>query len=249
MIRRKAIIVGAPREVGGGAAILAGVSKDVHLYRNFLLSEHGGAWNSGEIRILDEPSKKDLLQELASAGAAADYTVTIFSGHGGHIDKNSEIFINQWESIRSIQDFRTGAAKELAICDTCRTIEGLRKLAEDKAGLGRAPDPYRDSCRSAFDQAVIQAPASRDIMWACSVGETASDTGDGGLFSKSLIDHALQWARGAKQAQLTTRQILNVPNAFAYAKTEVQRHDVPGHTQTPEIATQRGLHYLPFAVA
>ncbi len=249
MIRRKAIIVGAPREVGGGAAILAGVSKDVQLYSNFLRSDHGGAWLTDEIVILREPSSRELSQHLAAARVSADYTLTIFSGHGGHVDRCSRIYINPQESIRSIEDFRTGAAKELTICDTCRTIEGLQKLAEDTVGLARVPDPYRQSCRSAFDQAVIQAPSFREIMWACSVGETASDTDEGGLFSKSLVGCALQWARATRRAQQITRQVLNVPNAFAYAKTEVQRHNLPGHTQTPEHVTQRGLHYLPFAVA
>jgi caspase domain-containing protein len=254
VIYRKAIIVGAPREFGGGTTTLAGVPKDVQRYRDFLLSNHGGAWASDEIVVLYEPSRVALLKELALAGSTAHYTLTIFSGHGGHSDKYSELCINQWESIRSIEDFHTGASRQLTICDTCRAIEPMRKLAEDKKGtatFGAVPDVYRSQCRMKFDEAIGATPAFREIMWACSVGETAADTDDGGLFSTSLISHALQWARETKQTHLydANRECLDVPNAFAWAKAEVERYNLPGSTQTPELRTHRGGYKLPFAVA
>jgi hypothetical protein len=254
MIRRKAIIVSAPREIGGGFGVLDGVSKDLQRYRDFLLSDHGGAWRHDEIVAMEEPEEDELRRVLEKAGRTADFAITILSGHG-RVDRDAPLFINPWRSIRSVEDFRTGAARELTICDTCRAMEPQRRVAEHRMrsiDLLPPPDSYRQACRMMFDEAVVTAVPFREIMWACSVGETAADTTDGGLFSTNLVGRALVWASRVKRAYCYDGgggSVLSAHSAFAIASRLVARVNTPTRTQTPDISTHRGTRKLPFAVA
>ena len=247
---RRAIVVGAPS--AEGAAYLAGVGKDMNAYFEFLCSPFGGAWAVSEIVRLNSPTWSDLHAELA---VPAEFVLTIFSGHGEYRDQQSRIAINYGEQIRAVEDFRAhNAPRQLTILDTCRYIEPERRLAEDKVGsgtIGSLPDAYWMQCRAAFDQAVISAPPSREIMFACAIGETSADGPGGGLFSRSLIGMALQWAREARAAHGpygSQRFVLQVPEAFAYAKAETERYNLPEQQQHPELYTHRGFAHVPFAV-
>jgi len=56
---------------------LQGVSRDVQRYREFLLSDHGGAWNNDEVRVLEEPDRDELQRVLERAGTEVGFALTI----------------------------------------------------------------------------------------------------------------------------------------------------------------------------
>lgn len=255
MIRR-AVIVGSPGSGAPGDRFLPGVQLDLASYESFLRSDNGGAWEASEITVLHKPTRSDVLAALAVARAARpEYSVTIFSGHGWHRNKSSEIFIRADEPpLLAVQDFCVGLGKELSIFDACQGLAPeQRKMAEDHrehVGAGRPPDPYRAACRALYDSQIRFGPDMRAIMWACSVEENALEIGQGGLFTVSVLGHARDWAhsvRSVNQFRATTSMYLDLGDAFAPAKKAVLEATL--RRQTPELWDPKSRYGFPFAVA
>src|ERR1017187_1682387 len=79
---RKALIIANPGEEGK-SGYCAGVLKDVNSYTRFLMSPIGGLWRADEIAVFHKPSRATTMAEVNSL-ASADYSITVFSGHGEH---------------------------------------------------------------------------------------------------------------------------------------------------------------------
>ncbi len=141
----------------------------------------------------------------------------------------------------------TAAPRQLLVVDACRAyaeriFEGRTRVG---AGMGALPDEYRATCREAFDVAVLSAEAGRSTMYACSPGEAAGDTAQGGTFSRHLLEVARAWAIQTRQPYRAAAHYLDVPNAFAPVRNLlVQRYG-----QHPVLENGRRMRSFPFTVA
>src|SRR3954469_9618417 len=77
---RRALIIASPDTKHGS---LPGARKDIDHFRNFLISDTGGAWESHEIVTLQNPFHADVKRELGKMSASG-YAFVTFSGHGSH---------------------------------------------------------------------------------------------------------------------------------------------------------------------
>ena len=76
----KALLIGAE---GSGDSYLPGVKQDINSFKNYLMSEDGGAWKDNEISILNSPSKLLLSLSLINITAENnDFILIYFAGHG-----------------------------------------------------------------------------------------------------------------------------------------------------------------------
>jgi hypothetical protein len=246
---RQAIIVGGQGEPTDQAAFAVAVQADVSAMYRFLVSDYGGAWEPHEIVVLDQPSRGDVVAVLRRA--SAHFTVTAFSGHGWFHQDRQEIWVNPYESMRAVEDFRTSATRQLTIIDSCQTPPATTFGGERRADTGRLGQPpderYRRACRQAYDNWIMSVGEQRSIMWACSPGQGAGYAPDGGFFTKNLVGLAANWARTteASRTYADVINILDVRAAFGAAEEIVRTRHYP---QQPELWDGRGLRTFAFAV-
>ncbi len=181
------------------------VDYDEKNYLSFFQSPEGGAWDDDEICIYPDNFCFEYFAQhirmLKNAGIAYDYMVLVFCGHGC-IDKNGD----KWIEIRpdgtygsdiSLTQIRTicDGIRTLFISDACLKLYtgALRKtllfsqLNEDV--LNNAD--YRQRSQDLYNHYVSQTPNGIFVAaFAASPGESAEDTGRGGLYSLALLEAA-----------------------------------------------------------
>jgi hypothetical protein len=242
-----AVIVGSPGHPIEAPPLLVGVKADAVSYERFFLSNHGGAWEPGEIRQVWHPERDALGAFLGSL--YVDYSVTVFCGHGWRQDGEAVILVRPHEPIW-VSRFRTQAPRQLTIIDACQVEEEpkyLLKEGQPSVGFGAdgGRDTYRDTCRALYDNAVSTVGEQRTIMYGCKLGQEAGENPLGGYFSQTLLNASTAWARTAQRTAIAS-QVLSVRDAFAIAAPLVtQRH----YPQEPQLESGRGRAAFPFAVA
>ena len=184
ILKRRCLLIGAPD------TILRGVQKDIDSMYRFLRSTAGGAWEDNEITKIENPPKSDL-QQLLQKNVYYDFVFIFFSGHGGTsvVDESGYVNINADEKIR-VAEFVNKADKEIVIIDSCRsyTTEVTEKMAKYEK---LAEDHLRNYYRQLYDGEINKAEKGFLILYASSLGETANETNEGGIFTQSLIGGAL----------------------------------------------------------
>ncbi len=187
------------------------VDYDEKNYLSFFQSPEGGAWEDDEICVYPDNFHFEYFAQhirmLKDAGIAYDYMVLVFCGHGC-IDKNGE----KWIEIRpdgtygsdiSLTQIRTicDGIRTLFISDACLALYtgALRKtllfsqLNEDV----QYDADYRQRCQELYNQYVNQTPDGIFVAaFAASPGESAEDTGRGGLYSLALLEAAKECVLG-----------------------------------------------------
>lgn len=88
---RKALIIANPGRPGE-TNYCKGVEKDVENYRSFLRSPVGGLWYDSEIIVPHQPGIVQTKVEVL-APSAADYSMTIFCGHGHHSAQSNSTIV------------------------------------------------------------------------------------------------------------------------------------------------------------
>lgn len=215
MIRR-AILIGHNE---ASFPILNGVNKDLHDVGSFLLSDFGGAWNRNEIAYLPNPSVQQL--DNALKRIRCDYLVIMFAGHGAYIPQyGSYICLNETNNY-FISNLLGRAPRQLVIVDACRTkihLSPWMRLASDQGvEVGAAPNlQYRAFCRQTYEQFIARAEKGTVLVQSCSVGESAGDTVQGGLFTQSLMDYVWRAAQQASDGR-NTRLVIPVDAALTHA--------------------------------
>lgn len=244
-MRRIAIVIGSGQT---GHPKLPGARLDPGLYSRFFQTPHGGAWLPGEINMLHDPQEHDLDAALAQT-ATADFSIVTFSGHGSFDAATQRTSINVNDDFEvPVARLRTHARKQICIIDACRTIVPLRRTAfVDVGGVPSAPPDasYRASCRAFYDRGFREAPDGWLVLFSCSIGQTAGDTREGGVFSRALIDGCAHWAEKAAVPRKTASIAVDTKTALAWATGMVASENPsqqPGHWSSPE-----GLR-LPLAV-
>lgn len=242
-MKRVAILIGTSASQYGN---LDGVEPDLNRYSEFLKSPYGGAWTTGEIIQLHNPSRLDLALAMAMNGNV-DYSLITFSGHGGHDSDSGTMVVVSNDYEPNVSTLQTKARRQLLVIDACRS---LTELAEKPALLERiekvasfAP-AYTQSCRDLYDKQISKAEEGRSILYSCSVNQSAGESSLGGHFTRNLVQCAIGWARVAGRPYTAT-DVLDVPTAFnSTAKFVNSKH----YPQQPAMENGRRRVSFPLAV-
>jgi hypothetical protein len=232
---RKALIITNPGEPGA-ENYCEGVNKDAQIYRSFLLSAFGGAWNSIEVSTLNRPSHRDATDAVAGI-RDADYSLVVFCEHGYYSSRKDTTLLELEAGVDlDAVELRQGARKRTIIHDCCRVV--AKEIALDEmakrsfaAKADSTVDPYRS--RIAFDKEIE----------ACSSGD---DSQRGGVYSYNLIDMAKIWAQDNTTDRTRYYDALSVVAAHEQAATRVRR--ATGGTQAPTLQKPMSQPYFPLAV-
>jgi hypothetical protein len=189
---RKAIMIGSPGPKNS-VNYLKGVDVDLHHFVSFLKSPIGGSWEDEEIAGLYKCPSENLIELFQSTNT--DFLLVYFSGHGHHELKDTNIAINDSESLSVSQLISIiKAPKALIIIDTCR-----KSLVEEYVSFS---GPEYLSFKSTLDhlnssekymQIISESTDGISIAYACSVGEISNDTELGGNYTYSLLKTSLEW--------------------------------------------------------
>lgn len=248
MPTKHALIIGAPDEK------IPGVVNDTENIADYLKSPIGGYWHSSEITTLNSPRASNLIENLQLL-ESKDYSFVFFAGHGYYSvqRKRTIIHINSAEIFDSL-NLRQGAPKHSLILDCCRKPEE-EKLIKKSITMESATydsvshqkiDPLE--CRKYFNNAIAQCENGLVVMNACSIGQTAGESNEGGYYTSSLISSATDWAMRKLRA-------INLANEYAtYSTQECHEAALPlvselsGRRQTPVFESPRTVKKFPFSV-
>ncbi len=213
------------------------------MYR-FLRSTTGGAWEENEIIKIENPPKAEL-QQLLQENKYYDFIFILFSGHGGTstVDKKGYVDINADEKIR-VSEFVNKADKEIVIIDSCRSYTSgvIEKVAKSEK---LAEDHLRDYYRQLYDGEINKAEKGFLILYASSLGETANETNEGGIFTQSLIEGAISSITN-RAGVYRIYNIFSIKEAFLLANKLVTNNYKSQH---PSIeGSLRRNYWFPFAL-
>jgi hypothetical protein len=189
---RKAIMIGSPGPKNS-VNYLKGVDADLHHFVSFLKSPIGGSWEDNEIAGLFKCPSENLIELFHSL--YVDFLLVYFSGHGHQDFTETNIAINDSESISISQLISLiNAPKALIIIDTCR-----KSLVEEYSSLS-GPEYLsfkstlnQSNSREKYMQILSESTNGISIAYACSVGEISNDTELGGDYTYSLLKTSLEW--------------------------------------------------------
>lgn len=244
-MKRKAILIDSGDT---GSRPLKGTAVDVKFWREYLLSNCGGAWNSSEIVILKSPSVEDLKVELQEA-KLMDFAFVSYSGHGYAVKSNdkytppiTKVDINKTTSI-DVRDLNPGCKRAMVIADSCRqlmleeTLKSARSL--DRYVTNSADDSLRH--RYQFEKYVLQAAEGCVFCFGCDLGQTSGESPTtGGFYSSQLMKASEDWYSNAK-----TQSVLSIAEAHDLAVAGVYRQSPQ---QEPQYDGGRRTVHFPLAV-
>jgi Caspase domain len=176
----------------GNTTNLQGVKVDLAKFRNFLLSNSGGAWIESEITTLQNPSRVGLLQTIQQIKTNKfNYAVVFFSGHGAHA-RRTVLEINQSGDLVEDKELHGIAPRQLSIHDCCRSQ--LVSFTES-AALGASTFSTRSASsyiRQKYEARIMQAVEQQANLYSCSIGQVAYETSQGGIYTSNLLQSAHQ---------------------------------------------------------
>ena len=240
---RKAIMIGSPGPKNS-VNYLKGVDADLHHFVSFLKSPIGGSWEDNEIAGLFKCPSENLIELFQSTNT--DFLLVYFSGHGNNDLKDTNIAINDSESLSVSQLISIiKAPKALIIIDTCR-----KSLDEEYSSLS---GPEYLSFKSTLDQPnssekymqiISESTDCISIAYACSVGEISNDTELGGDYTYSLLKTSLEWYENQNNESVLS---INGANDLAHKYLKFKSN----FDQNPQIVTsnyKKGNLNFPFAI-
>lgn len=240
---RKAIMIGSPGPKNT-VNYLKGVDADLHHFVSFLKSPIGGSWEDNEIAGLFKCPSENLIELFHSL--YVDFLLVYFSGHGHQDLKETNIAINDSESISISQLISLiNVPKALIIIDTCR-----KSLVEEYSSLS---GPEYLSFKSTLNQPnssekymqiISESTNGISIAYACSVGEISNDTELGGDYTYSLLKTSLEWYESQNNESVLS---INGANDLAHQYLKFKSN----FDQNPQIVTtndkEENLNF-PFAI-
>lgn len=237
-MKRIAFIIGNTND-GTGSSI------DVKKYKNFLMTDYGGAWENSEIYpCLDISREKALKCISAFRSQKPDYFLFIFSGHGG-FERNSQDTVMELgiggEELYESEILGIGKW-QLNILDCCRCYEndGLEKQGQKLVNESIRDNKNRLISRLLYDSQIQASCPFTQSLYACSIGEKAMGSlSYGGFFTNALLD-----MKGFPEGN----SIYTVHEALEYTQKIMKRDK--RLTQTPDSFLPRCKYNkcLPWAV-
>lgn len=170
----------------GNNSGLPGVNTDITNFGQFFKSSRGGGWFDSEIITLIQPSTATLKTNIASLRQEKlDYLIILFSGHGGQVRKGTILEINENGDTILESELHNIATRQLNIFDCCRAFVNMSE--HRRSFTAKYMDSNLTSTRARYEKRIMEAIPQQCLLYACSIGETASDTSQGGAYSKNLL--------------------------------------------------------------
>ena len=211
---RRALIIYCDSTASGE---LPGAVYDNHYFRKFLQSSLGGEWKQNEILSLRNPDSYEIAFAKQFFLNGADYTITVFSGHG------CIMFGQQYFELADkkipISSLKTTAKRQTLIVDACRGYFQFSPLRPQPVVSGFYIGDIIQSTRKMYDYAIMNTNPGWSILYASSEGQEALDTNNGGAYIVSLLTVARLWKQKDKKFN-----VLPLTFAHAFAKQVLYRN-------------------------
>lgn len=243
-INRKALLIGSSNV----SPPLPGVEEDLKRYCYFLYSNNGGAWEKNEIIISLNESRTEILNKVRYINNS-DFAFILIAGHGEYRLYNNNAYDEKSGTYYYITDTDAihikylfpRVIKSIIITDVCRVkvyIDSLKKSLNERL-FSRMDDGQlldRSDYRRIYDNQIINSPQARMVLFSCGADQEAGDNGEGGVFSRALLNSYNVDNCG---------NVVSIKEAFDYAKNYVYENNYP---QLPEMDSGRGRIFFPFAI-
>lgn len=245
-MKRKAFLIESAQLQGQDD--LPGARIDISNWKNYLLSDEGGAWEPEEIQTFSKPSRTALLARLAQE-SLTDYVFIAFSGHGFHIKgkdlDESMICLNDTENV-PVNAMNPGNPRCSFVIDTCRELlleEAITTAFAANEMIRSAEYRDRAAYRGIFDAAVQMAERGIIRLFACDVDEAAGESPrSGGFYTTSLIRCCIDWHHGAPTGASRYYSTSSAHSCAAMRTTQRQPQ------QHPQYNGGRRNNHFPLAV-
>jgi hypothetical protein len=241
-MKRRALIIYCDNTPSGK---LRGTIRDAQNVKSFLTSLAGGEWRNDEIGFLRNPTGLRVKTVVNSFMKDADYTFTVFSGHGFiNINAGFKQYLELANGNMPLDGLITNAHKQTIIVDACREYFSAHReslLEEESSFLGDVEHLDRPSTRLIFDNAVKASGKGINVLYSASQSETALDTPSGGAFLFSLLQYAQNWS-------ITRSRFSYLPMDTALIRAKRHMYQKFDTNQNPTIRAKRGAKLFPIAV-
>ena len=219
-MRRKALLI-------GNSNGLSGVKKDISNWQTFLTSDIGGRWFSNEIDIEMNPSKISLMSKINMLKKNKyDFVIVVYSGHGAY-SQGTILEINSKEEYVYERDLKGIAPRQISVFNCCRNVVPIQDSANESLTTYSYTNQLYSRIRHIrqhYETRIKQAIPQQISLYACSIGESAHDSNNGGYYTKNLLKStylfvdeqrfrtvALAHQAGAKR---TTNEVYEKENAI-----------------------------------
>ncbi|HDR1260014.1 TPA: caspase family protein, partial [Pasteurella multocida] len=186
----------------GNANGLSGVQKDLLDFKNFLLSNKGGAWYDSEIVMISKSDINTVRSEIQKIKSSSpDYVITFFSGHGAY--KRGTILELADEEIINESELFHLADRQLSIFDCCRNkVETIARCSAvmESYDFSKSSKTY---VRAIYDQRILQAVIQQIRLYSCSINESSYDTNQGGVYFQNLLNVAKSFESDIKENRVS----------------------------------------------
>ncbi len=178
-MKRKALLI-------GNSNGLPGVKKDILKWQSFLMSNTGGKWFSSEIDINMNPTKASLMSKIEEIKNKYDFVIVMFSGHGAY-SKGTILEINDKDEYIYENDLKNIAPRQISVFDCCRALVTQDSISESLRTFS-IKDQAISNIRQAYETRIMMSNPQQISLYACSIGESAYDSNDGGYYTKNFLE-------------------------------------------------------------
>lgn len=213
MVKRKALLIGA----SGGD--LPGVKVDVNGYKEYLMSNKGGAWEENEIKVICDKPKDIIKTQLTLVKLEQnDFVFTVFTGHGAYSTIRDERFVCDNEDNNIYESELLGlSSKQVLILDSCANYIH-EEFSESRAMicLENASDSERKYYREKYDKEISQCPNQLIKLYSCSENQSSSDNKmRGGVYSYNLIKVLKQYSGNRLDFKTANEEVSKIVNRLS----------------------------------
>lgn len=230
MIRRAILI----SDNGGIDNDIPATKEDVKNYRDFLMSDIGGAWESYEIKPYSNSDYN--INDLRDY--EYDYTITMVSSHGGVKKENGILYLYLNDRWYDCISFVNKSKRQLMIFDCCRTyIPDVKSNDDILTEHFSIPSSRSILHKKEYNRYIETCGEGIIILYSCQIGQASGLNELGSYFINSLIS--------AAKNKIKTKDIVTVKEALELSKEYIKQYPT---NQIPEITQIKTNRYFPIAV-
>ena len=178
-MNRKALLI-------GNSNGLPGVKKDLSRWQDFLTSDMGGKWFQSEIDVEMNPSKMSLMSKINTLKNKYDFVIVVYSGHGAY-SEGTILEINSKEEYIYERDLKNIAPRQISVFDCCRAVVTIKDSTKESLINFSVKNQFTSNIRQDYETRIMQAIPQQVSLYACSIGEYAYDSNDGGYYTKNFL--------------------------------------------------------------